>query len=45
MSEEIREDPSIFLSPEIKAKSEVIDDIGDGLALYTRMWDQVKAAD
>jgi spermidine/putrescine transport system substrate-binding protein len=45
MSEEIREDPSIFLAPEIKAKSEVIDDIGDGLALYTRMWDQVKAAD
>lgn len=45
MSEEIRNDPSVFLDPEIKAKSEVIDDIGDGLALYTRMWDQVKAAE
>ena len=45
MSDEIREDPSIFLDPEIKAKSEVIGDIGDALALYTRMWDQVKAAE
>lgn len=45
MSDEIKEDPSIFIDPEIKAKSEVIDDIGDALALYTRMWDQVKAAE
>lgn len=45
MSEEIREDPSIFLDAEVKAKSEVIDDVGDGLALYTKMWDQVKAAE
>ncbi|MBU1694599.1 MAG: hypothetical protein KKC51_11635 [Verrucomicrobia bacterium] len=45
MSEEIREDPSIFLVPEIKAKSEVIGDIGEALALYTRMWDQIKAAE
>jgi len=45
LSEEIREDPSIFMEPEIRAKSEVIDDIGDALALYTRMWDQVKAAE
>jgi len=45
LSEEIRDDPSIFMDPEIRAKSEVIDDIGDALALYTRMWDQVKAAE
>ncbi|MBP7829884.1 MAG: spermidine/putrescine ABC transporter substrate-binding protein [Kiritimatiellae bacterium] len=45
MSEEIREDPSIFLEPEIKAKSEVIGDVGEALALYTKMWDQVKAAE
>jgi hypothetical protein len=29
----------------VKAKSEVIDDVGDGLALYTKMWDQIKAAE
>ncbi|HOW96394.1 MAG TPA: spermidine/putrescine ABC transporter substrate-binding protein [Kiritimatiellia bacterium] len=45
MSEEIRNDPSIFLAPEIKAKSEVIGDVGESLALYTKMWDQVKAAE
>ncbi len=45
MSEDIRNDPSIFLDPEVKAKSEVIDDVGDALALYTKMWDQVKAAE
>jgi len=45
LSEEIREDPSIFLEPEVKAKSEVIGDVGEALALYTKMWDQVKAAE
>jgi len=45
LSDEIKEDPAIFIDPEIRAKSEVIDDIGDALALYTRMWDQVKAAE
>ena len=45
MSEDIRNDPSIFLDPEVKARSEVIDDIGAGLALYTKMWDEIKAAE
>ena len=45
MSEDIRNDPSIFLTPEVKAKSEVIDDVGESLALYTKMWDAVKAAE
>lgn len=45
LSDEIKEDPAIFMDPAIRAKSEVIDDIGPALALYTRMWDQVKAAE
>jgi len=45
LSPEIKEDPAIFMDPAIRAKSEVIDDIGDALALYTRMWDQIKAAE
>lgn len=45
MSEDIRNDPAIFIDPEIRARSEVIDDIGDALAIYTRMWDQIKAAE
>lgn len=45
MSEEIRQNPSIFLEPEIRARSEIIGDVGGALAIYTRMWDQVKAAE
>lgn len=45
LSDEIREDPVVFMDPEIKAKSEIIEDVGEALALYTRMWDQVKAAE
>lgn len=45
LSEEIRNDPVVFIDPEIKAKSEIIGDVGESLALYTRMWDQVKAAE
>jgi spermidine/putrescine transport system substrate-binding protein len=44
MSAELRDNPTVFLPPEIRAKSEVIEDIGDALPLYTRMWDEVKAA-
>jgi len=44
MSEEIRGNPAIFLPPELRAKCEVIGEIGDALALYTKMWDAVKAA-
>jgi spermidine/putrescine transport system substrate-binding protein len=45
ISDEIRDDPAIFMDPEIRAKSEVINDVGDALAIYTKMWDQVKAAE
>jgi len=41
---EILDDPAIFLPEAIKAKCEVIVDVGPKIALYTAMWDQVKAA-
>ena len=40
----IRDNPGIFLSPEIWDRSEMIDDIGEANALYVRVWDRVKAA-
>jgi spermidine/putrescine transport system substrate-binding protein len=45
LSDEIKEDPVVFLDPAVQAKSEIIADVGDALALYTRMWDEVKAAE
>jgi spermidine/putrescine transport system substrate-binding protein len=45
MDQELLEDPSINLAPEILAKSEVIEDLGEANALYTRIWDEVKAAE
>ena len=41
---EIRDNPGIFLSPEIRAKSEMIADIGAANALYIGVWDRLKAA-
>lgn len=45
MSEELRNDPSLFLPPEVSAKCEVIQNVGDALALYTKVWDAIKAAE
>jgi spermidine/putrescine transport system substrate-binding protein len=44
LEEEIRSNPGIFLDPELKARCEVIADLGESNALYGRIWDQVKAA-
>ena len=41
---EIRDNPGIFVRPEIRAKSEVIADIGAANALYVAVWDRLKAA-
>jgi spermidine/putrescine transport system substrate-binding protein len=40
----IRDNPAIFLTPEMRAKCEVIDDLGPDTAKYTKVWDQIKAA-
>jgi spermidine/putrescine transport system substrate-binding protein len=41
---EIRDNPGIFLAPGIRAKSEMIADIGAANALYIGVWDRLKAA-
>ena len=40
----IRENPAIFMDPALRAKSEVIEDLGADNAKYTKIWDQIKAA-
>lgn len=44
LPEEFRSDPAVFLDPEVAAKSEVILDLGDDNRKYTRIWDEIKAA-
>ena len=34
----------LFPPPEVKAKGEVISDLGETNKLYTRIWDEIKAA-
>ena len=45
LEERIRDNPAIFINPEIRARSEIIEDLGTDNALYTRIWDQIKAAE
>jgi spermidine/putrescine transport system substrate-binding protein len=44
LPEEFRSNPAVFLDPAIRARSEVILDLGDQNVKYTRIWDQIKAA-
>ena len=44
VSEEVRNEPAIFMSNEMLTKSEVILDLGENNILYTRTWDKVKTA-
>ena len=44
LPEEMRKDPAVFLSPELRAKSEIFADIGAANALYVRIWDEIKTA-
>ncbi len=41
---EIRDNPGIFMDPKIRAKSEMIGDVGAANALYVAVWDRLKAA-
>ena len=41
---ELRDNPAVFLPPEIRAKCEVIEDLGADNARYTKAWDAIKAA-
>jgi len=45
LSAEIRSNPSIFPPPEIRAKGEVIADLGADNAKYVKVWDEIKAGE
>ena len=44
LSDEVKQDPAVFLPAEIREKSEVIRDLGPQNALYTKAWDEIKSA-
>ncbi len=44
LPEEVRKDPVLFPPPEVRARGEVIADLGEANRLYTRIWDQIRAA-
>jgi spermidine/putrescine transport system substrate-binding protein len=44
LSEDFRGNEALFPSEEVFAKWEPIDDLGDALALWSKIWDQIKAA-
>jgi len=45
LDEEFRASPTIFISPgALDAGGEMLRDVGDALPLYTRTWDEIKAA-
>lgn len=41
---EFRGNPAVMLDPAVQARCEVIRDLGEDNAKYTRVWDQIKAA-
>jgi len=43
LKEEIRTNTGIFLAPELKAKCEVLAELGQANALYVKIWDEIKA--
>jgi len=44
LSDDLRKNPGIFMDAGVRAKSEIIADLGESLALYIRIWDEIKAA-
>jgi len=45
VSDEIRNNPAIIPPLELLSKAEILADVGDAIALYTKVWDRIKAAD
>jgi spermidine/putrescine transport system substrate-binding protein len=41
---DLKDNPAVFLSPELMARSEILADLGEANALYVRVWDEIKAA-
>lgn len=44
VSKDFLKNPAITIPEEVKAKCEVIQDLGDDLKKYTKVWDEIKAA-
>ena len=44
LSDDIKNNPTIFPDPEAVKNGEVIGNVGDALPLYTEMWDKIKAS-
>ncbi len=44
VSPEFLKNPAVSITADLKPKCEVIEDLGDDLAKYTKVWDEVKAA-
>lgn len=44
LDDSIRGNPGIFLAPELRAKCEVLIDLGPDNARWVKVWDEIKAA-
>lgn len=44
LAEGLRRNPGIFMDPDIRARSEIIANLGEANALYIKIWDEIKAA-
>jgi spermidine/putrescine transport system substrate-binding protein len=44
LPDDLLRNPAVFLEPEIRAKSEIIADLGEANSLYVKVWDEIKAA-
>jgi len=44
LTPELRHNPALFISPETRAKSEILANLGPANALYVKIWDEIKAA-
>jgi spermidine/putrescine transport system substrate-binding protein len=44
LPEALRTNPAVFLGPDVRAKSEIIADLGEANSLYVKAWDEIKAA-
>ncbi|MBN2684566.1 MAG: extracellular solute-binding protein [Pontiellaceae bacterium] len=45
IDEEVRNNPAIFLTPEVLANCQILEDVGGAIVLYTQAWDRIKAAE
>ncbi|HQL10323.1 MAG TPA: spermidine/putrescine ABC transporter substrate-binding protein PotD, partial [Lentisphaeria bacterium] len=43
LSDDVRNNPAVFIDPEIFAKSKFTLDLGENLGKYTKLWDEIKA--